>query len=156
MLIKCPCCHANYDLLVVLEVQAGAEFSQRIHKAPPVLARPMVAYLSFFQPQKRSLSPDRMLRLWDEVTALSADQPRLSKALQKAVAALRDKQAQGTFKQLKNHAYLQRVLEDVPETITALEPVGGQGPDGVPPQKKPEFKSKTGQAMAALQRMKRR
>ena len=156
MNIRCPACHASYDLIVALEVQASTEMARRFHKAPISLARPLVAYLSFFKPRTRSLSNDKTLRLWDEVLALCSDEMQLSTALQKAVEALREKQSQGTFKQLKNHAYLQRVLEDVPETITALEPVSGQGPDGVPPQKKPEFKSKTGQAMAALQRMKRR
>jgi hypothetical protein len=73
------------------------------------LARPLVAYLGLFRPQKRDLANDRALKLCQEVIGLTSDNQRLAAALAQTVEMIRSKGGGP----LKNHNYLKRVLESV-------------------------------------------
>lgn len=158
MKIKCPSCCAEFDLIAALDSAAGSQLLQRMATLEPAVSRPLLAYLSLFRSPKRALSWDKALRLANEVLELSTNQAQLSEALQKVVDVLREKQQTGGFKQLKNHNYLKRVIEDLPQVETAsgsaaLAPVA-QEPE--PAQQLRRFTSKTSSGMMRLQSFKDR
>ncbi len=85
----------------------------------------LVAYLGCFRSKSRSLSWSRALKLAREVMAIGADPRALAAALDETVESMRQKRDQGDVRPLKNHNYLQRVLESVGSVGAGL-PVGAQ------------------------------
>ncbi len=114
MRIKCPSCHADFDLVAALESEAGRELV-RLLAEHSSLARPLVTYLSLFRSASRALAWDRALRLAQEVIAMESDPQRLAVGLSKAVESLRAKQGEG-WKPMSNHNYLRQVLKGLPCT----------------------------------------
>lgn len=147
MKVKCPSCHAEMDLLTVLDGTAGSELMNLLAGLEPTLARPLVAYLSLFRSKARALAWDRALKLAQEVLAL-ADKPRLSTGLAKAVEIFREKQRSESWKPLSNHNYLRKVLADLPAETTAVTVIQPTVPQ------RPAFRSQTAQGMAALEALK--
>lgn len=157
MQIKCQCCYAKYDYLMILEDEYERELLQLMNKLGRPLAYYLCVYVSLFKSPKREIPPEKELRLTKEVLALSTSQSQLTEGLQKVVDVMREKQASGGFKQLKNHNYLKRVLEDtprppVPATGTEIAPVNAPQQ----PSQARQFTSKTSSGMMRLQSFKDR
>ena len=118
MLGRCPVCHSQISLEAVCQDEAGRELLGILANLPGEASRALVQYLGLFRPEKRDLSNDRALRLAREVLALCADSLRLSAAMSETVEAIR---AKSGAVPMKNHNYLRRVLEGMPEAgVTAL------------------------------------
>lgn len=122
MLGRCPVCHSQISLEAVCQDEAGRELLGILANLPGEASRALVQYLGLFRPEKRDLSNDRALRLAREVLALCADSLRLSAAMSETVEAIRVKSGAVP---MKNHNYLRRVLEGMPETAGALVVAGG-------------------------------
>lgn len=122
MLGRCPVCHSQISLEAVCQDEAGRELLGILANLPGEASRALVQYLGLFRPEKRDLSNDRALRLAREVLALSPDSLRLSAAMSETVEAIR---AKSGAVPMKNHNYLRRVLEGMPETAGALVVAGG-------------------------------
>ena len=122
MLGRCPVCHSQISLEAVCQDEAGRELLGLLANLPGETSRALVQYLGLFRPEKRDLSNDRALRLAREVLALCADSLRLSAAMAETVEAIR---AKSGAVPMKNHNYLRRVLEGMPETGGALVVAGG-------------------------------
>ena len=122
MLGRCPVCHSQISLEAVCQDEAGRELLGILANLPGEASRALVQYLGLFRPEKRDLSNDRALRLAREVLALCADSLRLSAAMSETVEAIR---AKSGAVPMKNHNYLRRVLEGMPETAGALVVAGG-------------------------------
>lgn len=122
MLGRCPVCHSQISLEAVCQDEAGRELLGILANLPGEASRALVQYLGLFRPEKRDLSNDRALRLAREVLALCADSLRLSAAMAETVEAIR---AKSGAVPMKNHNYLKRVLEGMPETGGALVVAGG-------------------------------
>jgi hypothetical protein len=149
MLLSCPACHARFSIEAALQDDAGRELLALLAPMEPALSRPLFAYLGLFRSASRALSWDRALRLAREVQGLCANQAALAQSLVETVASLDDKRAQPGWKPLSNHNYLKRVLESVEaRALPAVLPQGGETAAH-------KFKSKDGQALAALEGMKR-
>ena len=143
MKIKCPSCHAVFDLVAALDSDAGRELMIKLAKLDSKLSRPLTAYLALFRAPKRALSWDRALKLTDDILPL-AEPERLALALTNTVESLRQKQAQGSWKPLRNHNYLKQVINS-----TQIDPVGylpTQQTAAVPPQ----AQSKTAKGLASI------
>ena len=122
MLGRCPVCHSQISLEAVCQDEAGRELLGLLANLPGEASRALVQYLGLFRPEKRDLSNDRALRLAREALALCADSLRLSAAMSETVEAIR---AKSGAVPMKNHNYLRRVLEGMPETAGALVVAGG-------------------------------
>ena len=122
MLGRCPVCHSQISLEAVCQDEAGRELLGILANLPGEASRALVQYLGLFRPEKRDLSNDRALRLAREALALCADSLRLSVAMTETVEAIR---AKSGAVPMKNHNYLRRVLEGMPETAGALVVAGG-------------------------------
>ena len=122
MLGRCPVCHSQISLEAVCQDEAGRELLGILANLPGEASRALVQYLGLFRPEKRDLSNDRALRLAREVLALAPDCLRLSAAMSETVEAIR---AKSGAVPMKNHNYLRRVLEGMPETGGALVVAGG-------------------------------
>ena len=122
MLGRCPVCHSQISLEAVCQDEAGRELLGILANLPGEASRALVQYLGLFRPEKRDLSNDRALHLAREVLALCADSLRLSAAMSETVEAIR---AKSGAVPMKNHNYLRRVLEGMPETAGALVVAGG-------------------------------
>ena len=122
MLGRCPVCHSQISLEAVCQDEAGRELLGLLANLPGETSRALVQYLGLFRPEKRDLSNDRALRLAREALALCADSLRLSAAMSETVEAIR---AKSGAVPMKNHNYLRRVLEGMPETGGALVVAGG-------------------------------
>lgn len=122
MIYHCPLCHGAFSIEALCQDQAGRDLLCLVAKVGPV-APALLAYLSLFRSEKRALAYDRALRLATEVLELPSGPGRLAAALAETVEALRSKREQGQAKPLKNHNYLKRVLESLPENMPATAPV---------------------------------
>lgn len=122
MLGRCPVCHSQISLEAVCQDEAGRELLGLLANLPGEASRALVQYLGLFRPEKRDLANDRALRLAREALALCADSLRLSAAMAETVEAIR---AKSGAVPMKNHNYLRRVLEGMPETGGALVVAGG-------------------------------
>lgn len=126
MLGRCPVCHSQISLEAVCQDEAGRELLGLLANLPGETSRALVQYLGLFRPEKRDLSNDRALRLAREAMALCPDSMRLSAAMAETVEAIRGKcGAKSGAVPMKNHNYLRRVLEGMPETGGALVVAGG-------------------------------
>ena len=121
MLGRCPVCHAHISLEAVCQDEAGRELLGLLATLPGETGRALVQYLGLFRPEKRDLANDRALRLAREALALSADPARLARAMSETVEALRAKGGGP----LRNHNYLRRVLEGLPDDVVVVERAGG-------------------------------
>lgn len=151
MQLSCPCCHARFPFEAALQDESARELLGLMATMPAGLSRPLVAYLGLFRAAGRQLAWDRALRLARETLATTANVDALEAALVETVATLDEKRAQPGWKPLTAHNYLKRVLESVEArlgagSVTVLAPVD-QAPRAPT--------SKAGQAMVALQGMKR-
>ena len=109
-LIRCPICHSRISLEALVQDEAGRELMALVAKLDTQTGAALVSYLGLFRSASRDLANERALRLARETLALSGDTERLSIALSETVEALRGKQPR---QPLKNHNYLQKVLESV-------------------------------------------
>ena len=150
MQLVCPACHAHMPLEAALADEAGRELVAMFAAMQPELALPLVHYLGFFRPAKQQLGWGRALRLAREVTGLMPTAPVLLAGLLEVNRALDEKRLAGGWRPLGNHNYLRRVLDSVqasPEAAPARAEVATPTPRALA--------TKTGQALAALQDMKR-
>ena len=137
---RCPVCHSHISVEPIVQDDAGRELLGLLATLDADLARPLVAYLGLFRPEKQDLRNVRALQLARDVLALSAPGPRLAQALTETVESLRAKA--GT--PLKNHNYLRRVLDNTPQTLNALATASRATPRA----------SKTADALNALEHLK--
>lgn len=146
---RCPHCHSPLDLGHLVTDEAASQVL-RIIVAAGDDARALVAYVGLWRPSKRDLSWDRTLKLLTEVQDLLAgvDPQAAREALAATVQGIRDK---GGHLPIKTHGYLQRVLEGIERRPAADSQtlVVQQSPAPAAPR------SKTAQALAALEAMKR-
>lgn len=145
MVVTCPCCFARFGIEAALEDEAARELMVLLADLPREIARPLVSYLSLFRSASRALAWDRALRLARETLALG-DHGALGAALSETVDAMRTKQGEGNWRPLGNHNYLKRVLESCLARGIAVTSAMRDAPQPT---------SKTGQALAALERRKR-
>lgn len=125
MLGRCPICHSQISLEAVCQDEAGRELLGILANLTGETSRALVRYLGLFRPEKRDLANDRALRLTREVLALCPDYVRLSAAMAETVEAILGKcGAKSGSVPMKNHNYLKRVLEGMPEAA----PVRAGGP----------------------------
>lgn len=113
---RCPACHAHLALDAVAADDAARELLGLLAPLPGDLGRALVLYLALFRPARQDLRWERALRLARDVLALEADANRLCAALEVTVEAIR---AKGGALPLRNHAYLQRVAEQLPAVVDA-------------------------------------
>lgn len=137
---RCPVCHSHISLEAIVQDDAGRELLALLAALDADLARPLVAYLGLFRPEKQDLRNLRALQLAREVLALASPGPRLALALAETVESLRAKAGPP----LKNHNYLRRVLEGTPEQAAA----------NLAPRIPTGRSSKTAAAYAALESLK--
>ncbi len=150
MQLNCPCCHARFPFEAALQDDAAREVNGLLVAMQPQLLRPLISYIGLFRAAGRQLAWDRAQRLMVETLNLAPfDVPALAAALVETVAAMDEKRAQAGWKPLGNHNYLKRVLESTTARQGAAAPAG----DLVAARAAP--KSKTGQAVVALENMKR-
>ena len=103
-----------------MQDEAGRELLALLSELDMQIGAALVSYLGLFRSARRDLANDRALCLAMQTLSLinQADDPdqgaeRLTVAMQETVQALRDKQ---TRRPLKNHHYLMRVLENIPQS----------------------------------------
>lgn len=165
MLGRCPICHSQISLEAVCQDEAGRELLGVLANLPGEASRALVQYLGLFRPEKRDLSNDRALRLAREAMALCPDSMRLSAAMAETVEAIRGKcGAKSGAVPMKNHNYLRRVLEGMPETAGAVVVSGVAGAVADPlaasrsldAKPRAQAPSATMSALAELEDLKRR
>lgn len=139
---RCPVCHSHISLEAMVQDEAGRELLGLFAGLDAELSRALVTYLGLFRPARRDLANDRALRLAREVIALTEDRPRLANAVAQTVEALRGRGGG----QMKNHHYLQKVLESIQTNPvqTGLNPV------------KPGKIGKTEEGLMAIEKVKER
>jgi hypothetical protein len=154
MQLSCPCCHAKFPLEASLQDDAARDLNGLLVTMQPQLVRPLVTYIGLFRSAGRQLAWDRAVRLMQEAVNLAPFNPAaLEAALVETTAVMDEKRAQAGWKPLSNHNYLKRVLETTTArfevTANAIQShVEGGVNKAVP-------KSKSGQAVVALEGMKR-
>jgi hypothetical protein len=143
MKLHCPYCHAQFSIDALTQDEAARELlAMRAVMLPSLLP-----YLTLFRAPKRALAFDRAVKLAKEVMALSHIDPvRLEMALANTVEALRLKRDGGSIKPLKDHKYLQAVLES-----TRTEDRGTRYEGGLETQERTAPTSKTARAIGRLQ-----
>lgn len=139
---RCSNCRHHITLEMMMQDKAAQELTALVTQMDTLTGTALAAYLGLFRSRSRDLANDRALRLAREALALSADLDRLGIAMSETVEAIRVK---GGAKPLTNHKYLEKVLADVQARPIVLR----EERRAVAP------KSKTGQAMAALESLKR-
>lgn len=138
---RCPVCHSHISLEAIVQDDAGRELLALLAALDADLARPLVAYIGLFRPEKQDLRNLRALQLARDVLAMPATSPQQrAAALAETVESLRAKAGPP----LKNHNYLRRVLENTPDQPAALAPA----------KRLPPRASKTADALDALENLK--
>lgn len=151
MQLTCPCCHVQIPLEAALLDDAGRELVAMFAAMQPELSLPLVRYLSFFRPAKQQLGWGRALRLAREVVGLMPLAPLLLAGLTEANRALDEKRARPGWKPLGNHNYLRSVLASVQDRDEGAGSAVATVDEA--PRRAPS--SRTGQALTALQDLKR-
>jgi hypothetical protein len=105
-LARCPVCHVEITLDALIQDDAGRGVLQIFLGMDRAMGGAVIEYISLFRPSKSTLSNVRMLALLEETLALEKDKDILIVALRGAVQAAREKQAQGLWKQPKNHGWV--------------------------------------------------
>jgi len=116
MQLICPCCHSRYPLDAANQDESARALLALRGNLPPRCWSPLIAYLGLFRSETRALAWDRALKLAREVMELNAVPDQLENALAETVESLRLKGGAP----LKNHRYLQRVLENTKVTPAPL------------------------------------
>jgi hypothetical protein len=146
---RCPHCHLPLDLAHLVSDDAASQVL-RIVVAAGDDARPLLAYVGLWRPAKRDLSWDRTLKLLTEVQAMliGIDRQAACEALSATVQGIRDK---GGKLPITSHGYLQKVVAGIERRPEA----DGQALVVQPAPAHAAPRSKTAQALAALEAMKR-
>lgn len=111
-LCRCPICHSDIHLDQLLEDDAGRELLSLIAKCNAEVARPLVAYIGLFRPEKSALSNSRAVKLIKEVFALYPQSLLLAHALSETVQSVQNKRRNNqNTAPLTNHNYLKQVYE---------------------------------------------
>lgn len=140
-LTRCPVCHSRIGLEALVQDEAGRELLALVARLDTQTGAALVSYLGLFRSPSRDLANERALKLARETLDMTSDTARLAIALSETVEALRGKQPR---QPLKNHNYLQKVLESVQaRPVIAHTEQGAVAP-----------RSKTGQACMILERLK--
>lgn len=112
-LTRCNTCHANIHLDALVQDNSAKALLATVAKLPKSLSANIIQYIALFRPAKSDLNNERAARLINEVLELTENQNALSAALEQTVLTLHAKRQQGTAQPLKNHSYLNKVLETI-------------------------------------------
>ena len=123
-LCRCPICHSDIHLDQLLEDDAGRELLGLIAQCQAEVARPLVAYIGLFRPEKSQLSNSRAVKLIKEVLALYPQSLLLAHALSETVRAVQDKRRHNQNRAaLTNHNYLKQVYDtNAPKFVSVTAP----------------------------------
>ncbi|MBP4133542.1 hypothetical protein [Gallibacterium anatis] len=123
-LCRCPICHSDIHLDQLLEDDAGRELLGLIAQCQAEVARPLVAYIGLFRPEKSQLSNSRAVKLIKEVFELFPSSLLLAHALSETVRAVQDKRRNNQNRAaLTNHNYLKQVYEtNAPKFVSVTAP----------------------------------
>lgn len=123
-LCRCPICHSDIHLDQLLEDDAGRELLGLIAQCQAEVARPLVAYIGLFRPEKSQLSNSRAVKLIKEVLALYPQSLLLAHALSETVRAVQDKRRNHQNRAaLTNHNYLKQVYDtNAPKFVSVTAP----------------------------------
>ena len=145
MNLTCPHCSHRFSLEAATEDESGRALMALLGRVG--YARELVAYLGLFRPRTQGLRWSRALALALDVEQLGQahGEPAIAAALRETVEAMRPKRGPH-WRPLRNHNYLQRVLESVAVNTPQLAPNGAV----TPAQSTPAPRSQTAAAMAAL------
>lgn len=150
MQLTCPRCQHQFSAQEACEDEAGRVLMTALASVDAELGRSLIAYLGLFRPRTQRLRWGRARALAQDVLRLidAYDARRVTDALIETVDALHGKRWSGagqTWKPLKNHNYLMRVLEGMaPQTSSLAESAPAAS-----------AKTKTGQAMSELEAWRR-
>lgn len=124
-LARCPICHSDIHLDQLLEDDAGRELLALIAKCNAEVARPLVAYISLFRPEKSALLNSRAVKLIKEVFALYPQSLLLAHALSETVQSVQNKRRNNqNTAPLTNHNYLKQVYEtNAPKFVSTQQQV---------------------------------
>ena len=123
-LTRCPICHSHIDLIALIEDEAGRSLLTEVAKMEAWLAQSVLSYVSLFKPLKSDLNNGRALKLLQETIALSSNKQLLVKSCDITIRNIREKRQQGNAKPLKDHMYLKRVIESMPEPQATTNNMG--------------------------------
>lgn len=123
-LCRCPICHSDIHLDQLLEDDAGRELLGLIAQCQAEVARPLVAYIGLFRPEKSQLSNSRAVELIKEVFDLFPSSLLLAHALSETVRAVQDKRRHNQNRAaLTNHNYLKQVYDtNAPKFVSVTAP----------------------------------
>lgn len=123
-LCRCPICHSDIHLDQLLEDDAGRELLGLIAQCQAEVARPLVAYIGLFRPEKSQLSNSRAVKLIKEVFELFPSSLLLAHALSETVRAVQDKRRNNQNRAaLTNHNYLKQVYDtNAPKFVSVTAP----------------------------------
>lgn len=141
-LCRCPVCHARIGLAALVQDEAGRELLGLLAKLDTATGAALVGYLGLFRSAQRDLANDRALKLAKEALALG-DMGHVAQAMRLTADNLL-----GKGQPLGNHNYLKKVLADVAAVDNPAVAAG------VVPNQQTLPKSKTAQALMALEAMK--
>lgn len=111
-LCRCPVCHSDIHLDVLLEDDAGREMLGIISNLKGDNARALVSYIALFRPEKAALSNGRALKLMREVLDMYQPSPLLSHALTETInGVMKNRRETRNVVALTNHNYLKKVYE---------------------------------------------
>lgn len=129
-LCRCPICHSDIHLDQLLEDEAGRELLTLITKCNSEVARPLVAYISLFRPEKSQLSNSRAVKLINEVLELFPSSLLLAHALSETVRAVQEKRRNNQNRAaLTNHNYLKQVYNtNAPKFVSVTAPAQENSP----------------------------
>lgn len=129
-LCRCPICHSDIHLDQLLEDDAGRELLSLIAQCQAEVARPLVAYIGLFRPEKSQLSNSRAVKLIKEVFELFPSSLLLAHALSETVRAVQDKRRHNQNRAaLSNHNYLKQVYEtNAPKFVSVTTPAQENSP----------------------------
>lgn len=110
-LMRCPNCRSHLHLDSLVQDAAGKNLLAIVAKLPSFLTGPMIGYISLFRPEKSDLNNDRATKLIAEVLEITTNTKALAAALDQTTQQILTKRRGGTAQPVKNHSYLQKVLE---------------------------------------------
>ena len=141
---RCPICHSRLDLEALAKDEGASKLTALFKGLDYATGSALAAYIGLFRPAHRDLSNDRAIKLCEDTLALGCHD-RLAIAMAQTVDKIHDKRGQGDDRPLKNHNYLKRVLESIPDTSV----MPGKTPAATTAPSRPM--SKTHQALRALE-----
>jgi hypothetical protein len=112
---RCPTCHAHISLDALVQDANAKGLLAAVAELPPSFASNLISYVGLFRPAKSDLNNGRALKLITETLTLCDNRKALAAALEQTVISIHAKRQQGTTQALKNHSYLNKVLESTKE-----------------------------------------